>query len=381
MRAPVTAELALLGGGQLGRLLAQAAAGLGVRLAILDPDEHCPAAPLAQRFIQASWNDTRAMARLAKGCEAVSLEIEAPPAASLAALERSGAKVLPGSRTLARTQDKLLQRRSLARAGLPQPRFTAVHGPLPEAVAAFGGPCVVKARLAGYDGKGVLMPSGPRDPRLLAFPAPSLLEARVDLALELAVVVVRGRRGRCVAYDPVELHMDPKLHLMESLAAPARIPRALARRAQGLAQKAAAALGAVGAVGVELFLDRRGRLSINEVSPRVHNSGHHTIEANACSQFENHLRAVLGWPLGSTRSLSPAATANLLGPDGLRGSYRVKGLQAALALPGLHVHLYGKAESRPGRKLGHVTALAADVPSALRLARRARRLIRFVEAA
>ncbi len=377
---PATANLALLGGGQLGLLLAQAGMGLGVGLHVLDPDPLCPAAPWAARFIRAGWDDVDAMADLARGCEALSLEIEAPPASALATLEKSGLKVLPGSRTLARIQDKLLQRRALARAGLPQPEFEEVRGPLTEAVAAFGGPCVVKARRAGYDGKGVLIPAGPSDPRLDGFRAPCMLETRVDLALELAVVVVRGRRGEMVDYAPVELNMDPKRHVMESLAAPARIAPGLARRARTLARSAAAALGVVGAVGVELFMDRRGRLSLNEVSPRVHNSGHHSLEACATSQFENHLRAVLGWPLGGTGTLSPAATANLLGPEGVTGPYKVDGLKAALALPGLHVHLYGKAVTTPGRKLGHVTALAGSVPAALGLVRRARRLIRFVEA-
>ena len=377
---PATADLAVLGGGQLGLLLARAGAGLGVRVHILDPDPRCPAAPWAARFIRADWDDAAAIALLAQGCDALTLEIEVPPPAALAALERAGVRVLPGSRTLARIQDKLRQRRALARAGLPQPRFAAALGPLARAVAAFGGPCVVKARRAGYDGKGVLLPQGPSDPRLAGFTAPCLLEARVDLALELAVVVVRGRDGAMVDYDPVELAMDPRLHLMESLAAPARIAPGLARRARALARAAAVALGAVGAVGVELFVDRRGRLSVNEVSPRVHNSGHHSLEACATSQFENHLRAVLGWPLGETRGLSPAATANLLGPAGLRGPYRVEGLEEALALPGLHVHLFGKADASPGRKLGHVTALALAVPEALRRVRRARRLIRFVEA-
>ncbi len=381
MSAPVTARVALLGGGQLGRMLAQAGSKLGIRMNILDPDPLCPAAPLADRFIRANWNDVKAMARLARDCDAISLEIEAPPSSALAALEKAGLKVLPGSHTLVRIQDKLLQRRALARAGLSQPRFAEVRGSLSQAVAAFDGPCVVKSRRAGYDGKGVLLPKHANDPRLAAFKSPCLLEARVDLSQELAVVVIRSRRGQMAVYDPVELHMDPRRHLMKSLAAPARISSRLAREAQDLARAATVALDAVGAVGVELFVDRRGRLSINEVSPRVHNSGHHSLEACVTSQFENHLRAVLGWPLGDTRALSPAATANLLGPNRLRGPYQVKGLKAALALPGLHMHLYGKAEARPGRKLGHVTVLAADLSTALRRADQARRLIRFVEAA
>jgi 5-(carboxyamino)imidazole ribonucleotide synthase len=247
-------------------------------------------------------------------------------------------------------------------------------------VAQFGEPCVLKARRQGYDGRGVLLPEGPQDPRLTGWEAPSLVEQRLELAAELAVLVVRGLDGAIRSYDPVQMEMDPQLHLLDVMVGPARVGPALGQRARQVAERAVEALGGVGAFGVELFVDQGGRILLNEVSPRVHNSGHHSLEACGTSQFENHLRAVLGWPLGDTGTLRPSALVNLLGPQGLRGGFQVRGLEQALALPGVHVHLYGKAETRPGRKLGHLTALASTAEEALHLARTARGTLSFVEA-
>jgi 5-(carboxyamino)imidazole ribonucleotide synthase len=370
------ATLGLIGGGQLGRLLIQAAIPMGVAVHVLDPDPQCPAAPAASRLITAPFDDAAGLHALSRGCDAVTLEIEAPPAALLAALEAEGVPVRPGAAVMERLQDKLFQRKTFEAFGLPQPRFVEARGPLRSAVSGFGAPCVLKARRAGYDGRGVHVVSGHDDPVLKTWSAPALLEQKVDIAIELAVVVVRGLNGDCVSYDPVELLMDPEEHVLDLLAAPARIAPALAAQAVQLALRTVQGLEGVGAFGVELFVDRSGGLLVNEVSPRVHNSGHHSLEACASSQFANHLRAVLGWPLGSADTLRPAAVANLLGPPGLRGPYRTEGM-AALAGEA-YLHLYGKAEARPGRKLGHITTLADSVDEALALARVSRKQIQFL---
>lgn len=377
---PLKRGLALVGGGQLARMLLQAGQGLGLRVKVLDPDPACPAAGLAHQLVTGGFDDPQALARLARPGDLLTLEIEAPPAARLQALADAGVEVLPSPRVLGLLQDKLSQREFFKAQGLPQPDFAAVEGDAAKAVALFGAPCVLKARRMGYDGRGVLLPAGPQDPALAAWTAPALLERRVDLVQELAVLVVRGRGGQVAAYDPVAMRMDPAKHLLDALTVPAGAPSALLAQARDLAVEAVRALGGVGAFGVELFVDREGRLLLNEVSPRVHNSGHHSIEACATSQFENHWRAVLGLPLGSTVLRSPAATVNVLGPPGLNGPYRVEGLEQARALPGVFVHLYGKAQTRPGRKMGHVTVLAKDPEVALDAAQKAAAGLRFVEA-
>jgi 5-(carboxyamino)imidazole ribonucleotide synthase len=374
-------ELALIGGGQLASLLIEAAHRLGHGVRVLDPDPRCPAAAVADRVLQGGYDDPQALARIARRARLLTLELEAPPAELLQDLAASGVDVQPAPRVLGVLQDKLEQRRFFGRVGLPQPRFSPVEGPLAKAVAAFGGPCVVKARRLGYDGRGVLMPKGPQDPALGQMKAPALLEEKVRLSRELAVIVVRGRHGGCVVYEPVEMRMHPERHVLDAYSAPARVPAQTLAHARGLAVLAVEALGGVGAFGVELFVGLNGKILLNEVSPRVHNSGHHSVEACETSQFENHWRAVLGLELGSPALRRPAATVNLLGPQGLHGPYRVEGLGAVQALPGVHLHLYGKAEARPGRKLGHLTALADDPEAALRLGRRAARALRFVGAA
>lgn len=373
------ARVAVLGGGQLAVLLGMEAEALGIELHVLDPDPACAMAGRAARLITAPFDDIRAVRELAKGCDALTLEIEAPPAALMFSLEEEGIVVRPSSQALGVLQDKLLQRNHFRRHGLPQPRFTQVEMPLDRAVHAFGAACVVKARRAGYDGKGVLVVDGADDPRLGAWAPPSLIEERIDLAMELGVMVVRGTDGQAVVYDPVEMVMDPQRHLLDALVAPARIRAELSKGAQALALRAVQSLEGVGAFGVELFVDRLGKLYINEVSPRVHNSGHHSLEACVTSQFANHLRAVLGWPLGSPALRRPAATLNLLGPEGWRGAYRTEGPTKALALGSVGLHFYGKAQSWPGRKLGHLTALADDASAALELAHRAKASIEFKE--
>jgi 5-(carboxyamino)imidazole ribonucleotide synthase len=373
-------ELALIGGGQLASMLVEAAHRLGYSVGILDPDPACPAAAVADRSQQGSYDDPQALARIAKLGQLLTLELEAPPAPLLQALAESGIDVQPSPQVLGVLQDKLEQRRFFSRCGLPQPRFSAVQGSPAKAVAAFGGPCVLKARRLGYDGRGVLMPKGPQDPALDPWKAPALLEEKLRLSRELAVIVVRSRSGASVVYDPVEMRMHAGRHNLDAYSVPARVPAQTLAQARGLAVLAVEALGGFGAFGVELFVDLGGKVLLNEVSPRVHNSGHHSIEACETSQFENHWRAVLGLELGSPALRRPAATVNLYGPEGLQGRYRVEGLAAAQALPGVHVHLYGKAEARPGRKLGHLTALALDPAAALALARQAARSLRFVEA-
>jgi 5-(carboxyamino)imidazole ribonucleotide synthase len=235
---------------------------------------------------------------------------------------------------------------------------------------------VQKARRGGYDGRGVAVM---RDAEAFAghLPVPSLIERFVEAEKELAVLVVRGLDGDCRCYPAVEMVFRPGENVLDMLLAPAEIDPEVAAQAQTLAQRAVQALQGVGVFGVELFLTRDGQLLVNEVAPRTHNSGHHTIEACVTDQFEQHLRAVLGLPLGSTEQLSPAAMINLLGAPGYRGRPIINGMAAALAIPGVCLHIYGKATTSPFRKMGHVTVLDHDPNSARQKAERVRELIQI----
>jgi 5-(carboxyamino)imidazole ribonucleotide synthase len=271
-------------------------------------------------------------------------------------------------------QDKLTQKQALQGAGIPTSPFIAMPEPSPEAFAAFGYPLVQKACRGGYDGRGVVIMGDAGDyPERL--PVPSLLERFIPAAKELAVLVARGRDGDCRCYPAVEMCFRPAQNVLDMLLAPADLAPETAAAAAALAQRTVESLGGVGVFGIELFLTLEGDLLVNEVAPRTHNSGHHTIEANVTDQFEQHLRAVVGLPLGATDQLSPAAMINLLGAAGHRGRPVIKGLAAALAIPGVGVHIYGKAATSPFRKMGHVTVLAPDLASARRQAEQVRGLI------
>jgi 5-(carboxyamino)imidazole ribonucleotide synthase len=302
-------------------------------------------------------------------------------AAALAVLEQAWHKVFPGAGCLALTQDKLKQKQALQNAGLAVPKFRAVDS-LAEIIAAagdFGWPLVLKTRRNGYDGKGNFTLNSEAD-----IPAgwqalgggrnDLMVEAFFPFVKELAVIVTRGRDGATAVYPVVETIQ--RHHICHVVKAPAPVADDLARGAAALARKAVESVGGVGSFGVEMFLSATAEIVINELAPRVHNSGHYTIEACDCSQFENHVRAVLGWPLGNPRMVAPAAVmVNLLGRE--RASGQPRGLEKALRLSGVRVHVYGKMASGPGRKMGHVTVLGNSVENAQVIAERAAQEIGF----
>lgn len=380
-RGFASARLGIIGGGQLARMTALAALPLGCEVSILEPNPLSPAAQLTPLTVAGDWADAETLQQFAARVDVITLENEFVDAGVLRQLEDAGHKVFPTSASLALTQDKLLQKEALVRAGLPVPEFCAVASP--EALAAagerLGWPLVLKTRRNGYDGKGNFTLRSPADlpaawQALRGDLNELFVEAFWHFAKELAVIVTRGRDGTTATYPVVETVQHH--HVCHSVQAPAPIAPELAARATEIALRAVTAVGAVGSFGVELFLSATGEIAVNELAPRVHNSGHYTIEACACSQFENHVRAVLGWPLGSTRLLAPAAVMlNLLGPH--RAPGRPLGLARALAVPEAHVHLYGKAMSGAGRKMGHITALGPTVAEAMATARQAAHAIHF----
>ncbi len=344
--------LGILGGGQLARMLLQAATSLGLDVAVMEGAPDSPAGRLARYEIVGGWDDAAALRRLAAVAPVVTLENEFVPARSLYLLEELGVVVVPGSAALAAAQDKLHQKARLDGAGLPVPPFMPVEdaADVLRAARELGWPLLLKRRRNGYDGYGNRAPS--RWSMVDGIRLPSTIDHRPS-TIDYPVVETVQRDGVC-----------------HHVYAPADVAPEVAARAAEIARAAVVALDLEGVCGVELFLGEDGVLTVNEVAPRVHNSGHYTIEACVTSQFENAVRAALGLPLGATELIAPVATmVNLLGaPD---SPVEPRGLSEALAVPGAHVHLYGKRGSRPGRKMGHVTALGATRAEATAIATRA----------
>lgn len=364
-----TATVGCVGAGQLARMTHQAAIGLDIELQVLTPDPGAPAVLAGARQVPGRPDDLDDLLALAKGCDVVTFDHEHAPAAFLSALVDAGHVVRPEPMAKRLAQDKRHARRILEQAGFAVPPFAVVDagdGPALERFAhEHGWPVVVKAPRGGYDGRGVaVVHRADCSERLEALPASDgqwLLEAMVPIALELAVLVARRPSGWWSAYPVVETVQCEGI--CRELVMPARIPPEIAERATALAVAVAQGIDATGILAVEFFLTTSGELVVNELAARPHNSGHATIEASRTSQFENHLRGVLDWPLGSTTMLAPAAaTVNLIGPSASVDLGR--GLPAALEDPRVHVHLYGK-DPEPGRKLGHVTALADEPEAAL----------------
>ena len=369
------ALVGLLGGGQLARMTAEAAAMLGVEVAILEHEANSPAGRIAAREVTGAWMDEQALDALATDALVVTLENEFVEVAALEWLVARGVPVFPTARTLAAVQDKLEQKQHMRAAGIPLPNFAEVTRPedITGAGEAWGWPLVLKARRNGYDGYGNATLHEPEDIAhacaQLGWPERALLvEAWAPFTRELAVMVARGREGACVVYPVVETVQQH--HICHIVRAPAEGDAAMLDRAAAIARQAVETIDGVGVFGVELFELADGSMLYNEIAPRPHNSGHYTIEGCVTSQFENHLRAVLGLPLGSAAMVAPAAVmVNLLGRR--IGPARADGLAQALAIPGAHIHIYGKLASRIGRKMGHVTALGATVAEAEAAARAA----------
>lgn len=378
---PVTAVVGVVGAGQLARMMQQAATGLGVGLSVLADAEGDPAVASAGRHEIGSCAELSVLERFASDVDVVTFDHERTPADLADALGRSGVTVRPGSAALRSAQDKLHARQVQKTVGLPGPRFrplprTAAIPSIMAAAEEWGWPVVLKRRFGGYDGRGVHVLDGPEAAAraLAADPDPPggwLVEAHVDIAAELAVLVARRPSGSRVAYPVVEtVQVDG---ICRHLVMPARVPPPVASQAVAVAERLVDAIDAVGITAVELFHTAAGEILVNEIAVRPHNSGHATIEATTTSQFENHLRAVLDWPLGDTAMRSPAAAmVNVLGDAD--GSDPAERMELALAVPGAHVHYYGKRPF-PGRKLGHVTALGATPAEALAVATEAAALL------
>lgn len=368
------ARVGIVGGGQLARMMVMAAKKIGCSCCILDPYPNAPAGQVAGHQIFGDYHDPAMLRELAESNSVTTFDIEDIHAETLVELVREGHAVYPSPSLLATIQDKLSQKQMFRDAGIPSSDFVEIAEPDAEAFREFGYPLVQKARRGGYDGRGVAVMQSEGDfPNHL--PVPSLIERFVPADKELAVMVARGRDGEVAVYPVVEMDMRAGENVLDTLIVPARVDDTIQAAAQDLAKRTVEAMDGVGIFGVELFLLADGELLVNEVAPRTHNSGHYTIEACVCDQFEQHLRAIIGLPLGSTDLLRPAVMINLLGAEGHDGRPVIEGLQEALRIPGVSVHIYGKSSTRPHRKMGHVTILDEDLASACEKAEQVRRII------
>ena len=340
--------IGILGGGQLGRMLAMAAARLGLCVHIYSPERESVAAEVAARFTRADWADEAALTRLAQGCAAVSYEFENVPVTPLAAIPKG--KLLPNPRALEVAQDRLAEKRFVEKLGGRPAPYAEVSsaGEMETALARVGTPGILKTRRDGYDGKGQWRIGEAADSQGVAVPASGLVyEGLVRFEAEFSVILVRGRDGEVRFWDSPRNRHEGGILVRSSLPAPAIVAEQV-EAARALAGKVADALDYTGVLTLEFFATADGPV-FNEMAPRVHNSGHWTIEGAVTSQFENHIRAVAGLPLGDTATIAPRVVMNnLIGAEALD-------LARHLADPAAHVHLYGKAEARDGRKMGHVT--------------------------
>ena len=368
--------IGILGGGQLGRMLALAARSLGYRVHVFTPEPGSPAGQVADLECVAPYDDLARVRGFARGTHVVTFEFENVPSATSAAAAEV-VPVRPDGRVLHVTQHRLREKTFLREHGFPVTPFRPVDtlADLRRAVGELGLPAVLKTAAFGYDGKGQQVLGSDPDlvPAIDALRgAPAVLEAMVDFTLELSVVGARSVSGEFRAF-PVFQNAHAR-HILDVTVVPADIPAPLDAEARDLARRILEALGVVGLLTVELFLTRDGRLLVNELAPRTHNSGHVTMDASVTSQFEQQVRAICGLPMGDTRLRSPAAMANLLGDVWVAADGNPR-WEAALALPDVHLHLYGKTEARPGRKMGHINALAPTAHEAVQLALRARKAL------
>lgn len=361
------ATIGVLGGGQLGRMMALAARRMGYRICVLDRDARCPTGQVADDVVVGMLDDLESARTVAERSAVVTLDTEHVPAEVLEAIAPI-CPVRPGPAVLATIQDRAVQKRFLDAQGLPQARWAPVGSPeeLAAAVATIGRPSILKARRAGYDGKGQVRLEPGADPRAgwhAIGDVPAVLEALVPFAREVSVILARAMDGEVRIYPLAE--NEHRRHILHTTRAPAPMPDERRYRAEEIAQKIATALDHVGVMAVEMFELPDGELLVNEIAPRTHNSGHYTYGACATTQFEQHVRAVCGLPLGDARAFTGAVMVNLIGDLWANGE---PPWQHVLARPEARLHLYGKLMPAPGRKMGHVVLLDDDTDRALRTA-------------
>jgi 5-(carboxyamino)imidazole ribonucleotide synthase len=358
---PINQHIGILGGGQLGRMLIQSGIDFNIHFSVLDPDASAPCQPISN-FTNGKLTDFQTVIDFGKNYDLITIEIENVNVSALKELVKQGKKVFPQPEIIELIQDKRTQKEFYKKNNIPTADFILTENKKETLTHGSFLPAVNKLGKEGYDGRGVQIIRTENDLDK-AFDAPGLLEKLIDFEKEIAITVARNEKGEVVSYPAVEMVFHPTANLVEYLFSPAQISKAIADEADTIARAIIQKLGMVGLLAVEMFVTKDGKVLVNEIAPRPHNSGHQTIEANVTSQYEQHLRAILNLPLGDTSIVRPSAMVNLLGEDGFSGEAKYSGLDEVLKVAGVHVHLYGKKTTKPFRKMGHVTIVEADLES------------------
>lgn len=366
-------KIGILGGGQLGKMLCLAAQPWDVTTCILDVDPSFPAGNVCDEFTQGNFKKYDDVYNFGKDKEVITIEIEHVNTDALKQLVKEGKTVHPNPHKLEIIQDKYLQKKYFHEHGLPVSSYDHYDSASDIKEAFTNGklelPFVQKTRTAGYDGRGVAIIKNEDDLNNKLLEAPSLIEPLVNIKKELAVIVAKNESGDIKAFPPVEMDFNPDVNLVEWVISPALITERLQAEAVDIAIKTIQSLDICGLLAVELFLTQENQILINEVAPRPHNSGHHTIDAAFTSQYQQHLRAILNWPLGNTKNHTPSLMVNLLGAPNQTGKAIYKNVDKCLALDGVKMHLYGKEITKPFRKMGHMTIVDSDLENAKNKAR------------
>ena len=344
-------KIGVLGGGQLGRMLIQEAINLNLHIHIMDPDQNAPCASIAQTFTCAAITDFDAVMEFGKDKNLITVEIENVNIEALEMLEKSGVQVYPQPHVLKVIKDKGTQKQFYKKNGIPTSPFVIFDSAQELMNASIELPVVQKLRTGGYDGKGVQILKDAKS----SFDAPHLIENLIDFEKEISIIVARNDKGQISTFPSVECEFNPEAHLVEFLFSPAEISQEIENKAKEIAADLIEKIDMVGILAVEMFLTKSGDILVNEIAPRPHNSGHHTIECCETSQFAQHLRAILSLPLGSTALIQPGAMINLLGEKGHTGTAIYGGLSDLLDHDNVFPHLYGKEQTKPFRKMGHIT--------------------------
>jgi 5-(carboxyamino)imidazole ribonucleotide synthase len=372
-------KLGIIAGGQLGKMLIQEASKWDIITYVLDNDEDCPAGKIASYFIKGNNLDFDSVYQFGKMVDVLTYEMENINIEALKKLKYEGHRVVPDPEILEMIQDKGLQKQFYEKNGIPTSPFkifeseTTILNSIKKGEIKY--PFVQKLRKGGYDGRGVAVINNNSDLKKLLL-GPSVIEDKVEIIKEIAVIVARNRKGEIKCYPVVEMLFDPKANLVDKLICPSSITLEQSEKAVNFASEIIELLNMEGLLAVEFFVDSKGDVIVNEVAPRPHNSGHHTIESIITSQFEQHLRAILNLPLGSTKLKLPSVMINILGAEGYDGPVIYEGLTESMAIDGVKIHLYGKKITKPYRKMGHVTVLSSSLECALKKAEKVKQLIK-----
>ena len=352
-------KVGILGGGQLGRMLLQAAANYPVETHVLEGDPDCPAAHLCHHFTKGDIRNEQDVYNFGKGLNALVIEIESVNEDALEKLEAEGVATYPRSSALRIIKNKITQKEFYKENGIPTASFVITKSLKELETQGSYLPAVHKIGVGGYDGRGVQVIKGKED-IAKGFDAPAVLEKMINIQKEISQIVAIDAKGQTTLYPPVDMVFDQRLNLLDFQISPAELPQETMWKIEAISLKVAKELKSPGIFAVELIVDRNGDIYVNETAPRVHNSGHHTIEANFSSQFDMMWRIILGYPLGNTKHILPAAIVNLLGAEGYSGDAHYEGLDEVLQMDNVFVHIYGKRQTKPGRKMGHVTIMSRE---------------------